>query len=81
MLARFTRRNNYTYGAGIYHTLNKDDSFSFSLNGHLKEEPFDFKTKTKQQILNKLSEIETTGRTIGNWNLVNAFANYNKKVS
>jgi hypothetical protein len=75
MLVGFTRRNNYIYGAGIYHTLNKDDSFSFSLNGHLKEDPFDFITKTNYQILNDLSEIETTRRTIGNGDFVNIFAN------
>ena len=80
-VAGFTKRNNYIYGAGIYQTLNNDDSFSLSFNGNLKEDNFDFKTKTNYQILNDLSKIETDGITTGNRNFLNAIANYNMKIS
>jgi hypothetical protein len=80
-VAGFTRRNNYIYGGGIYQTLNNNDSFSLSINGNLKEDNFDFKTDTNYQISNDFSQIETKGRTIGNRNFVNTFANYHKKVS
>ncbi|CAM4157842.1 outer membrane beta-barrel family protein [Flavobacterium antarcticum] len=80
-VAGFTKRNNYIYGAGIYQTLNNDDSFSLSINGNLKVDNFDFKTKTNYRILNDLSQIETVGLTMGNRNFINAVANYNKKFS
>ena len=79
-VAGFTNRNNYVYGTGIYHTFANTDTFSLSLNGHLKEDDFDFKTKTNHQFSNQLSEIETEGRTRGNRNFVNSFLNYNKKI-
>ena len=80
-VAGFTKRNNYIYGAGIYQTLNNDDSFSLSFNGNLKEDNFDFKTKTNYQILNDLSKIETAGITTGIRNFLNAMANYNMRIS
>ena len=80
-VAGFTRRNNYIYGAGIYQTFNNEDSFSFSINGNLKEDSFDFKTKTNYQILNDLSKIETAGLTTGNRNFLNAISNYSKKFN
>ena len=80
-VAGFTRRNNYIYGAGIYQTFNNEDSFSFSINGNLKEDSFDFKTKTNYQILNDLTKIETAGLTTGNRNFLNTIFNYNKKFS
>lgn len=80
-VAGFTKRDNYVFGGGIYHTINEGDSFSFSINGNLKSDDFDFTTKTVNQINEEQTCIHTLGKTIGDRNFINSFINYNKKIT
>ncbi|WP_296151714.1 outer membrane beta-barrel family protein [uncultured Flavobacterium sp.] len=76
-----TSRNNYIFGGGIYHTINEDDSFSFSINGNLKKDDFDLKTRTNNLANGEQTNLNTLGIANGNRNFINSFLNYNKKIN
>lgn len=76
-----TKRNNYVFNGGIYHTINENDSFSFSVNGNLKNDDFDLKTKTTNSINGEETILNTLGIANGNRNFINSFLNYNKKIN
>lgn len=76
-----TSRDNYVFGGGIYHTINKDDSFSFSINGNLKKDDFELKTRTNNIANGEQNNLNTLGIANGDRNFINSFLNYNKKIN
>lgn len=76
-----TERDNYVFGGGIYHTINEEDSFSFSINGNLKKDDFDLTTRTINQVNNNQTSIKTMAKANGDRNFINSFLNYNKKIT
>jgi len=76
-----TSRDNYVFGGGIYHTINEEDSFSFSINGNLKKDVFDLKTRTNNSVNGQLTNLNTLGIANGDRNFINSFLNYNKKIN
>ena len=76
-----TSRDNYVFGGGIYHTINEDDSFSFSVNGNLKKDDFDLKTRTNNLANVEQTDLNTLGIANGDRNFINSFLNYNKKIN
>ena len=76
-----TSRDNYVFGGGIYHTVNENDSFSFSINGNLKKDDFDLKTKTNNLANGEQTSLSTLGIANGDRNFINSFLNYNKKIN
>jgi len=76
-----TSRDNYVFGGGIYHTVNENDSFSFSINGNLKKDDFDLKTKTNNLANGQQINLNTLGIANGDRNFINSFLNYNKKIN
>lgn len=76
-----TSRNNYVFGGGIFHTINEDDYFSFSINGNLKNDDFELKTRTNNLENDNQTSINTLGIANGNRNFINSFLNYNKKIN
>ncbi|MFY0481508.1 TonB-dependent receptor domain-containing protein [Flavobacterium sp. PLA-1-15] len=80
-VAGVTKRNNYVFGGGMFHTIDENNSLSFSLNGNLKSDDFDFNTNTNNQDNTTQTNLHTIGKTIGDRNYVNSFFNYNKKIN
>lgn len=80
-VAGMTKRNNYVFGGGMYHAIDENNSLSFSINGNLKNDDFDFNTKTSNQDGTSQTNLHTIGKTIGDRNYINSFFNYNKKIS
>ncbi|MDR6968599.1 hypothetical protein J2X31_002622 [Flavobacterium arsenatis] len=80
-VAGVTNRNNYIFSGGIYHNFNEHNSLSFSINGNLKSDGFDFKTQTRHQETIFNTNIHTIGKTMGDRNYINSFFNYNKKMT
>jgi len=76
-----TSRDNYVFGGGIYHTIDEDESFSFSVNGNLKKDDFDLKTKTNNLANGEQTNLNTFGTAKGDRNFINSFLNYNKKIN
>lgn len=80
-VAGLTKRNNYVFGGGMFHTIDENNSLSFSLNGNLKSDDFDFNTNTNNQDNTTQTNLHTIGKTIGDRNYINSFFNYNKKIN
>jgi hypothetical protein len=76
-----TSRNNYIFNGGIYHTINEDDSFSVSINGNLKNDDFNLKTRTNNLANGEQTNLSTFGIANGDRNFINSFLNYNKKIN
>jgi len=76
-----TSRDNYVFGGGIYHTINEEESFSFSINGNLKKDDFDLKTKTNKLANGEQTNLNTLGIANGDRNFINSSLNYNKKIN
>ena len=76
-----TKRNNYVFNVGIFHAINEEDSFSFSVNGNLKNDDFDLKTKTVNSLNGEEINLNTLGIAKGDRNFINSFLNYNKKIN
>lgn len=80
-VAGVTKRNNYVFGGGMYHTIDENNSLSFSINGNLKSDDFNFNTKTNNQDNVSQTNLHTIGKNIGDRNYINSFFNYNKKIN
>ena len=76
-----TSRDNYVFGGGIYHTIDENESFSFSVNGNLKKDDFNLKTRTNNLASGEQTNLNTFGTANGDRNFINSFLNYNKKIN
>ncbi|MBA9075143.1 hypothetical protein GGR22_003320 [Flavobacterium gossypii] len=81
LVAGYTKRDKYVFGAGIYHQINENEDFSLTANGNFKKDDFDFSTATHSKIDEAENNIKTLGKTKGDEGFINSFLNYNKKIT
>lgn len=81
LVAGYTKRDKYVFGAGIYHQINESDYFSFTMNGNLKRDDFDFHTDTNNKTNTTANKVRTLGNSKVDDGFLDSFLNYNKKIT